>query len=270
MSYLSFRERSGRESRVAGPAVRFIEQLADEALRAELSRHEYARLRDSLRLPSPFHRGAFQAELQMAMRGGITAAGHQSSLHAVALNVLVSRCPQAGIMAWLYEKGTFHGWAQGADRPAMAAEIQAAVDAGAAPALAGDQHQPDLAFRGLVIPKGDRGGWEEAVTFLRGGDGDIVTSNTIGDTSFPSQEIAEQFPGWQPPGQADDYAGADADDYRAEASAAAWDALSGERQWDACLPVIQADPGLQWRPGGSCYLFGPLTLDRDTGMAIAC
>lgn len=268
MSYLSFRERSGREARVAGPAVRFVEQLADEALRAELCRPEYARLRDALGLPSPSRQDAFQAELRMKMPGGVAAAGQRSSLHAVALNVLVSRCPQAGIMAWLYEKGTFHGWACGADRAAMAAEIQAAIDAGAAPALAGDRHQPDLAFGGLVIPKGDRGGWEEAVAFLRDGNGDVVTSNTIGDAPFPSQEIAEKSPSWQPLGEADDYDGDDDDDYRAEASAATWDALDGEQQWDACLPVIQSAPGLQWRPGGSSYLFGPLTLDRAAGLLI--
>jgi hypothetical protein len=269
MSYLMLRERSGREARVAGPAVRFVEHLAGEALRAEISRREYARLRHALGLPSPFHRGAFEAGLRMAMLRGIAAAGQRSSLHAVALNVLVSRCPQAGIMAWLYEKGTFHGWACGADRGAMAAEIQAAIDAGAAPGLAGDQHQPDLVFGGLVIPKGDRGGWEEAITFLRGGDGDVVTSNTIGDVTFPSQEIAEKSPGWQPLGEADDYDGDDDDDYQAEASAATWDALSEEEQWDACLPVIQAAPGLQWNPDGSSYRFGPLTLDRAAGLVVA-
>ncbi len=38
MSYLAFRERSRREALVAGPAVRFIERRADEALRAEITR----------------------------------------------------------------------------------------------------------------------------------------------------------------------------------------------------------------------------------------
>jgi hypothetical protein len=37
----------------------------------------------------------------MVMRGEVAAGGPRSSLPCVALNVLVARCPQAGIMARL-------------------------------------------------------------------------------------------------------------------------------------------------------------------------
>jgi hypothetical protein len=260
MSYLAFHSRTAT-IHLTGREVRHIAALANGALAAELSLPGHHHLRAELGLPAADPR-FFGSQLLRLMSDGEThpIQGHDVYVFELALNVLYQRRPAAGILCWLYNKALIHGWVADADRQAMAGQIQAALDARVARPRMADHHEAPLVISGCTIPAGDRGGWEEVISFLRGGTGDVVTSVSVGD-EFPGHQLALDARAWQPA-----VTGAEEP---ADALGALWDQLGDGEQWDLCMQALRTRPHLQWQPTAR-YTFGEFTLRQDAGLVAAC
>lgn len=235
MSYLTFHSRA-TAIRLSGREVAHIAELAKEALIAELARPAHRRLRADLDLP-PADSMFFGSQVFWLMSDGQPYAlqGQQVYLFDVALNILNRRQPAAGILCWLYDHALVHGWIAGADRPAFAAELQTALQAGAA--------SPNM-------------GWEGIMSFLHDGTGEVVTSMSIG-AEFPGYQVALDTGTWQPAvtktARGDDEL------------EGLWDQLGEDRQWDLCTQAIRGRPSLRWQPDAN-YLFGDFTIQDPAGL----
>lgn len=256
MTYLAL-HRPAATVHLTGREIRRVGELAQAALVAELSLPGYQRLRDQLDLP-PVPSGCFELQVLELIAAGETrhVAGHDVDLSGLALNVLYQQQPSAGILCWLYGNALAHGWVADAGREAMAGQIQAALDTGAARARAADRYHPAVEVAGFTIPPGNRNGWEDVIAFLRAGPGDVVTSLSIGN-EFPDCRLAWDSGIWRPgipdPGQA------------GEELEILWDTISAARQWDLCMQALHCRPWLQWKPAVG-YRFGEFTLDPHAGL----
>jgi hypothetical protein len=256
MTYLAL-HRPAATVHLTGREIRRIAELAQAALVAELSLPGYQRLRGQLELP-PVSSRFFESQVLELMADGEPRhiAGCDVDLSGLALNILYQQQPAAGILCWLYGNALARGWVADADREAMAGQIQAALDGGAARARAADRYQPAVEVSGFTIPPGNRDGWEDVIAFLRAGTGDIVTSLSIGN-EFPDCRLAWDSGIWRP----------DIPDPRqpGEELEILWDKISAARQWDLCMQALYARPWLQWKPAVG-YRFGEFTLDPHAGL----
>jgi hypothetical protein len=154
MSHLAFHGRTATIY-LSGREVHHIASLARDALADEPSLAENRQLRCELGLPAPDSM-FLASQVFWLMSDGEThrIRGQDVYLFDLALNVLYRRQPAAGILCWLFDNALAHGWVAGADRHAVAGQIQAALDPGVArPGMA--ELRPDgwslppLATRGL-------------------------------------------------------------------------------------------------------------------------
>jgi hypothetical protein len=139
-----------------------------------------------------------------------------------------------GVLCWLFDNALNRGWVAGANRAAVAAEIEAVLDGGP--------------------PVLDRSDWEAVVAFLRDEASDVVTSLSQGD-EFPSWRLAWDAGTWCPPirNTAEPQ----------EKLEALWEQLSEGTRWDLGMTTLRARQAPQWRP--RCYRFSDLTLSSSPG-----
>ncbi len=239
MSYLALHSRDA-ETRLSGREVRHIAALAEDALAGDLAMHAHWQLRADLGLPAA-DSGSFASQLSWLMSDGEThrVQGHDVYLIDLALNALYRQQPAAGVLCWLYGHALGHGWVADGDRHAFAAEIQAALDAGAA--------RPGL-------------GWEVIIGFLRERPGGVATSLSIG-RGFPDDLLALDANTWSPRLRHPQDSGGELD--------ASWDRLGPAGQWERCIQALRSWPARQWHPGGGGNVFGEFTIQPGSGLTRA-
>lgn len=234
MSYLAF---ASRAAVIHLPArqVDAILGLAQFSLEARLSRGRHSRVRGELGLPSADSQ-FLDSELLWLMMDGEThrIGGHDVYLMNLALQAMYEQAPKDGILCWLFDNASRHGWIADADRAAVAAEIDAVLDGGP--------------------PVLDRGAWGEVMGFLRDGTGDVVTSLAPAE-DFPGWRLAWEAGAWRPPVRNFVEPGDELE--------ALWGQLGGDARWDLGMTVLNGDPSRQWRPGQ--YKFSDLTLSSSFG-----
>jgi hypothetical protein len=237
MSYLTFHSRTG-DVRLSGREAANIALMAERALASELALPEYRRLRAELELPPP-GTTFYSSQVSWLASDGEThrVQGQDVYLFDLALSIWYQQQPAAGILCWLFDQALGHGWIAAADQQAFAAEIQTALDAGAARA-------------GM--------GWDRICSLLHSGAGDIVTSLSVGN-DFPDAQLGLQAGTWSPGLRNPD----DPDERDGH-----WGQLSPAGQWKLCMQALRAQPSRQWRPGGG-YVFGDFTLEPEAGLVPA-
>jgi hypothetical protein len=256
MSHLAFHS-PDETIYLSGREVHHISALAKDALVDELSHPAYRRLCAELRLPSP-HSQFFASEIFSLMSDGEThrVQGQDIYLFNLALTVLVQHRPAARLQCWLYDNAIEHGWVAGPDRPAMAAQIEAALDAGVARRAMADRHTAPMIIGDRPLPTGNRNGWEDVIAFLNNGTGDVFTSISVGN-AFPDRDAAMTAGTWRPTVANTEEPWDELDEL--------WDQLGPGEQWDLSARAVRGNPALQWRPA-DVHTFGPVTVHRERGL----
>ncbi len=234
MSYLAFHGHAAVRH-LPGRQVRAILGLAQFALDARLSRGRHSRVRGELGLPSVDSQ-FFESQLLWLMMDGEAhrVSGHDVYLMNLALQAMYEQYPKYGILCWLFDNASRHGWIADADRAVAAAEIDAVLDGGP--------------------PVLDRAAWGAVMAFLRDGTGDIVTSLAPAE-GFPGWRLAWEAQAWRP-------AVRNTAEPRDELEGL-WEGLSDDARWELGMTALNGDPARQWHPGQ--YRFSDLTLSSAPG-----
>ena len=253
MSYLTFHTRT-EDIRLTGVEVQHISAQAIEVLTGILA-NDYGPVRRALGVAGS---GAPLTHLRYLIGAGIvgipTGLPQRPTLPVdlfnLALDSWVVRHPEARPLAWLYHGCGRHVWVAGPDRILFADRLQVALDMGLArPGMA--DPAGGIRIGDLVLPGGDRVGWEEIITWLRAGSDPVVTSVSVADP-WPNRYLPVDAGVWHPNPIEDDDQGDDDP----------WDRLDHTTQWDLCWQALRKiQPSRQWRPDDETW-WSPYTLDR--------
>lgn len=254
MSYLAFHTRQD-EIRLTGVEVQHIPAQAIEVLVRKLA-CDYGPVRRALGANGSNDLGP---HLRYLIGGGIveipTGLPQRPTLRVdlfnLALDSWVVRHPEARILAWLYHGCGRHVWVGGPDRNTFADRLQVALDAGLARPDMGDP-TGDIHIGDIVLPGGDRVGWEEVIAWLRAGHDPVITSVSVADP-WPNRYLPVDAGVWHPDTAEDDDQGDDDDP---------WDRLDHTTQWNLCWQALtKLQPSRQWRADDDTW-WSPYTLDR--------